>query len=39
LSEDVGAAHDFSDVEHTIELLGTCAECRARQAAEAAATR
>lgn len=38
-AEQVGAAHDFSDVEHTIELLGTCAECRARLAAEAAPAR
>jgi Fur family ferric uptake transcriptional regulator len=28
----VASAHDFSDVEHTIELLGTCAECRALRA-------
>ncbi|MBO3085626.1 transcriptional repressor [Cellulomonas sp. zg-ZUI188] len=25
----VGAAHGFDDVEHTIELVGTCAGCRA----------
>lgn len=25
---DVAAAHGFSDVSHTIELFGTCAECR-----------
>ena len=24
----VASAHDFTDVEHTIELIGTCAECR-----------
>lgn len=25
----VGAAHGFTDIEHTIELMGLCAECRA----------
>ena len=25
----VGAAHGFDDVDHTIELVGTCATCRA----------
>jgi len=25
----VASAHGFDDVEHTIELLGTCATCRA----------
>ena len=25
---DVAAAHGFSDVSHTIELFGTCSECR-----------
>jgi Fur family ferric uptake transcriptional regulator len=25
----VASAHGFDDVEHTIELLGTCAACRA----------
>jgi len=29
----VGAAHGFADIEHTIELFGTCAACRARSAA------
>jgi Fur family ferric uptake transcriptional regulator len=24
----VGAAHGFSDIEHTIELFGTCEACR-----------
>jgi Fur family ferric uptake transcriptional regulator len=24
----VGAAHGFADIEHTVELWGTCAECR-----------
>ncbi|MFF1529087.1 Fur family transcriptional regulator [Cellulomonas sp. NPDC058312] len=33
----IAATYDFSDVEHTIELLGTCAECRAERAAAAAA--
>jgi len=27
---DVAAAHGFSDVNHTIELFGTCSECRRR---------
>jgi Fur family transcriptional regulator, ferric uptake regulator len=26
----VGAQHGFSDIEHTIELFGTCAECARR---------
>jgi Fur family ferric uptake transcriptional regulator len=26
----VAAAHGFGDIEHTIELWGTCAECAAR---------
>jgi len=25
----VGAAHGFDDVDHTIELVGTCSTCRA----------
>jgi len=25
----VGAAHGFTDVQHTVELSGTCATCRA----------
>ncbi len=25
---DVAAAHGFSDVSHTIELFGTCSDCR-----------
>lgn len=25
----VGAAHGFTDIEHTIELFGTCEACRA----------
>jgi Fur family ferric uptake transcriptional regulator len=29
----VGGAHGFTDIEHTIELFGTCAACRARSAA------
>ena len=28
----VGAAHGFDDVDHTIELVGTCASCRAAAA-------
>ena len=24
----VGAAHGFTDIEHTMELFGTCAKCR-----------
>lgn len=28
---DVAASHGFSDVSHTIELFGTCADCQARQ--------
>ncbi len=27
---EVAAAHGFSDVSHTIELFGTCAECSGR---------
>ena len=27
---EVAAAHGFSDVSHTIELFGTCADCRNR---------
>ncbi|WP_278234796.1 Fur family transcriptional regulator [Isoptericola sp. AK164] len=26
---EVGASQGFSDIEHTIELWGTCAQCRA----------
>lgn len=26
----VGAAHGFTDITHTMELFGTCAACRAR---------
>lgn len=28
-AEQVAAAHGFADVDHTIELVGTCATCRA----------
>lgn len=28
----VATAHGYGDVEHTIELVGTCATCRAAQA-------
>lgn len=34
----VGAAHGFADVEHTVELTGTCADCRAAAAAAQAGT-
>ncbi|WP_448629466.1 Fur family transcriptional regulator [Cellulomonas soli] len=27
----IAAAHGFDDVDHTIELVGTCATCRAEQ--------
>lgn len=27
LVEALAAAHDFTDVEHSIDFLGTCAEC------------
>ena len=27
---EVAAAHGFSDVDHTIELFGICADCRSR---------
>ena len=27
---EVAAAHGFSDVSHTIELFGTCAQCQTR---------
>jgi Fur family ferric uptake transcriptional regulator len=30
-TRDVGDAHGFSDVEHTVELTGTCATCSARR--------
>ena len=29
----VGEAHGFSEIEHTMELFGTCAQCRSEQAA------
>ncbi len=32
-AEQVGASHDFTDVEHTIELIGTCSTCRTERAA------
>jgi Fur family ferric uptake transcriptional regulator len=31
-ASQVGSGQGFTDVEHTIELIGTCAECRARRA-------
>lgn len=30
----VGAAHGFTDIEHTMEMFGMCAVCRAQNAAE-----
>lgn len=33
-AEQVAGTYDFSDVEHTIELVGTCAECRAARAGQ-----
>lgn len=30
-SASVGAAHGFADIEHTVELWGTCAACRATE--------
>lgn len=30
---DVAAAHGFSDVSHTIELFGTCSDCRGQTSA------
>ncbi len=32
-ASQVGAAHGFTDIQHTIELFGTCAACRAKQGA------
>ena len=32
----VGADHDFADIEHTLELFGTCAACAAGERAAAA---
>jgi len=29
-ARSVGGAHGFVDIEHVVELFGTCAECRAR---------
>ncbi|ANC29847.1 Fur family transcriptional regulator [Isoptericola dokdonensis] len=29
----VAASHGFADIEHTVELWGTCADCRAAQQA------
>src|SRR5450756_1941397 len=29
-ASQVGAAHGFTDIEHTIELFGTCQACRER---------
>lgn len=30
-AEQVGATHSFTEIEHTIELTGVCADCRAGQ--------
>ena len=30
LVESLATAHDFTDVEHSIDFLGTCRECSAR---------
>jgi Fur family ferric uptake transcriptional regulator len=30
----VGAAQGYADIEHTVELFGTCAECRQRADAD-----
>jgi Fur family ferric uptake transcriptional regulator len=30
-ASQVGAAHGFTDIEHTIELFGTCQACRERR--------
>lgn len=32
-ADQIAAAHAFVDVEHTIELVGTCADCRAARSA------
>lgn len=29
-ASQVGSAHGFTDIQHTIELFGTCAACRAQ---------
>ena len=31
-ADQVGASHGFADVEHTMELVGTCRACAARAA-------
>jgi Fur family ferric uptake transcriptional regulator len=30
-ASQVAATHGFDDIEHTVELFGTCAECRRRR--------
>lgn len=35
-STAVGAEHGFADIEHTLELFGTCAACAATRTASAA---
>ncbi|WP_265522056.1 Fur family transcriptional regulator [Oerskovia flava] len=32
-ASQVAEAHGFSDIQHTVELFGVCAQCRARQSA------
>jgi len=32
-ASEVAAEHGYQDIEHTIELFGTCAACAAREAA------
>ncbi|QDW63736.1 Fur family transcriptional regulator [Oerskovia sp. KBS0722] len=31
-ASQVGSVHGFTDIQHTIELFGTCEACRAKQA-------
>ena len=30
-AEQMGAEHGFTDMEHTVELFGTCADCPAKE--------
>lgn len=30
-AEQMGAEHGFTDMEHTVELFGTCADCAAKE--------
>jgi Fur family ferric uptake transcriptional regulator len=36
-ADRIAAEHGFADVSHTLEIIGTCAECRAATAAPATA--